>query len=244
MAISYVGGGATSNTTTQNYPATVTAGELLILTLVSKIAPNYPVAPNGWTLLSQDSGGTGSGDGAGAVTVTNYYQIAQGTESAGTFTITTTGVNVFFGRVSNFSKAADKDWDLAYGTGSFTTAASTAWSVATSAVSMAANDFVFAVSGLSLATASCSAQGFSSAGITFGSILERSDSGTSGGNDVRLVLASAAITAGTATQAITYTQTTLNATTGQTTIIRLREVTPAAPTITSARMGASMGFYI
>jgi hypothetical protein len=230
MAISYVSGGSTSNTTTQNYPTTVTAGEILILTLVSKIAPNYPIPPGDWTLWSQDSGGTGSGDGQGAVTVTTYYKIADGTESGGTFTITATGVNSFFGRVSSFSKATNRNWGLANATGSFTTAASTAWSVTTGALSLASGDMVFAVSGLSLATVSCSAQGFSSTGITFGSILERSDSGTSGGNDARLILASAAITAGTATETVTFTQTLSAATTGQTTILRLRELVPGLST--------------
>jgi hypothetical protein len=89
---------------------------------------------------------------------------------------------------------------------------------------MMSGDILMAVSAGNASTPSYSAEAIAAVtGITIGAVSERADSGTSGGDDIRLVIATASITAGAATDDLTYTMTGSAAASGITAIIRIRE---------------------
>jgi hypothetical protein len=88
-----------STTVTANYPATVTAGDFLVMFLYVDHALSV-TTPAGWTLQFSDStsavGGTGQ--------IYTYTKVAVGTEGGGTFSIThaSSGTTGRFGQIVSF----------------------------------------------------------------------------------------------------------------------------------------------
>jgi hypothetical protein len=225
MALAFASVSNGSLTTTQSYPTTVNAGDILVWMCASKYDPNFVIPGSDWILIGRKTGGSGTGDGIGAITISAYYKIATGTEGGTTFTVTATSVNSYYGRVINVTKGSTSTVELSYVAGAYT-GGTTSWSVSMdNTIPLHSGEFIVLGSAVSLATASGSTYSFNSfSGATISSITERADSGTSGGHDSRLILASASVTAGSGTDTLVYNMTTSAISSGATIAVKIKEL--------------------
>ena len=242
MAIAYVDAGTVAAGTTSlsvPYPATVAAGNLLVLAICNKYPTNRPSTPTDWTAPSgnQYSGGAGSaGADTGTVYITYYVKIATGSET-GNVSVTLTSANTCIGRIFRFSKAATATWAYACAGGS-DNSAGTAWSVtAGSDPGVTANDLLIIASAMCGNPMTGSGYGLTQTGVTFGSITERQDSGTNNGDDCSLIVVTVPISSGTGSAAPVFTFTvggTASATAaGASGILRMRELPAQTVTATA-----------
>jgi hypothetical protein len=242
MAISYVSSGVgvahTSAGALLNLvcPASVTANQLLVAAISNKYEASIPATPAGWTLVGRFGGGlgdSGTGAGTGRGNISIYYKIAVGNEGDTTIPVSISpAADVAYGRIFSFSKASDKDWDFGIISGVDESAGNVQWSITTGSWNVKAGDLLIAASFMNVNT-TASSEACAMTGITFGTMTELQDSGSTAGSDIRLVVSSHPITTGDATGTLTYTYTAgasgSLAPAGVTAVLRLREVTPAAP---------------
>lgn len=233
MAIAYKSIGTATATGTGsaifNYPAGISAGDMIVMGVVDKYPPRYPTTFTGFTELTngRGTGGAGaSGTDSGTVVTSTFYRVATGTES-GKGTVTVTSANSSGANVIVFSKtSAQYDWSTPVAVYGVDSTRGTGWvTVMGSAIDVVAGDMVVAVSGVNADAQTYSAELLAMGGITgWGAHTERADTAITGGNDCRLVISHHNATAGTANTAGTFTMTangTLAA--GVTVLVRLRE---------------------
>lgn len=240
MAATYGSGGTASEGTTSvapAYPSNVGAGQLLLLHVVSKYPPNGPATPAGWTLLGQATGGVGApGADSGDVYSTVFWKIADGSEtSAMTVAVTITSGNVARAVIHRINKASalERIIDPVFTTGADDNAADTTNFSATGAagLDLAVDDFVLAFGCANTDAASYTGHAFTATGATFGTVTERSDAGSSLGDDLRILAASGSVTAGSSNATPVYTATaSTGAPTGAVVFVRVR---------TTAKVGAA-----
>ena len=233
MAIAYKSvGTATATGATAaifDYPNGITAGDMIVLGVVSKYPPNGPATFTGFTAPDNSRGTAGAGtagtDG-GTVITASYYRVATGTET-GKGTVLVASGNSAGANVLVFSPTSTQyDWSSPVAGYGVDSTRGTGWvTVMGSAMDIIAGDMVVAVSGVNADAQTYSAENLSMGGITgWGSHTERVDVAITGGNDCRLVMSHHNATAGTANTAGTFTMTasgTLAA--GVTVLVRLRE---------------------
>jgi hypothetical protein len=233
MAIAYKSAGtATATGTTSaifNYPAGITAGDMIVLGVVNKYPPNAPGTLSGYTFPAngQGTGGAGTaGTDGGTVYTTAFYKIASGSES-GAATVTVASGNSAGANVVVYSRTdAGYDWTTPVASNGADSTRGTAWSVtAGSTMDIKAGDMVIVVSGANADAQTYSAESLAMGGISsWTAHTERYDFAVTGGNDTRLVISDHSAAAGTATSAGTFTMTangTLAA--GASVFVRLRE---------------------
>lgn len=241
MAVAFVnvGAAATPGTTplAVPLPASLVVGNLLLLHVVNKYPTNGPATPAGWNAFTnnQGLGGSGaSGVDAGQVYSTVFYREVDGTES-GDVAVTLTSANSSSAAISQYTKAADKVWDIAAVHGAMNTP-STSWSVTGGSVlDLTANDVAVMFSAHNSDSGALSAHALAATGIVMGALTERTDAGSTIGDDIRRWSAGGTVTSGTASAAPVYTATVSasagDAPAGATVFVRLREVDPPpAPT--------------
>src|SRR5690606_19320691 len=113
----YVNSGSPVNGSTSlsvAYPISIVAGNLLVLSIVNKHAPNFPSTPSGWTQLDNSSiVYSASGDAAdtGSVCASVFVKEADGTES-GNLSVTISSGNTARAIISQYSKTHGDYWDL------------------------------------------------------------------------------------------------------------------------------------
>ena len=230
MAIAFHAGGTAAAGTTSCAPGypTVSAGDLIIMEVVSKYPPNNPSTTGGFLepANNRQSGGSGSsGADTGNVTTTLFVKEATGSET-GTETVTVTSGNSVSARMFSYSKDARATWAYALENGS-DNSAGTSWSVTTGTINLAVNDVLLAFSGVNTDLYTFSSEAAAAFGITFAGATERMDATSGQGDDHARVMSEHPITAGSGTVAVTYTMTASGTATdnpaGSTVIIRLRE---------------------
>lgn len=232
------GTGAATGTTslTVIHPATVNAGDLLVLAVGNKYPTNGPATPAGWTLVTngQISGGLGpQGANTGTVYATVFVKVASGTEDGTNLTVTLTSANSSMGRMFRYTNAAGSGWEYAATNGSDNVTGTT-WSATGAAdPGITSGDMLFVVSAINSNrfTGGWESESVSAAGATFTTHTERHDSTTVAGDNMALVVSDHTVTAGTASAAPVFTMTrtgtttaTTNAPTGASVILRIREV--------------------
>lgn len=230
------------------FPAGIQAGDLLLLSIASRLGSTAIDAETGWTLLnsanvatSEGTAGTEGAD-AGGVRVTVFYKIADGTETgnvtvanAGTATLSKTG------SISRYTKPGWATWDLASTTGK-DVAGGTAYSAAMAAdPGIAVGDILFVATALNGDTANWGSQDVTGTGLASALTAERAENLSSGGNDVELVTTehdvTAALTSGVPTFVATGSAGTLE---GASVLVRLRATgTPAFQMAASSDITAS-----
>lgn len=218
------------------YPASIAAGDLLLLFVCNKYPTNGPSTPSGWSTLTdgQGSGGAGaSGIDTGSTYCTVFYRIADGSES-GNVSVTITSGNSAVGVINRYTKAADKDWALAACQGADTAGGSTTYTFTGNVdPGLTAADFVVAAAAINSDTYTYSAQGITATGISaWGTVTERWDAGTTTGQDCKIVVSDHPVTTGTSSEAPVFTMTAsgsaTNSPAGAGVMVRLREVDPPA----------------
>lgn len=232
MAIAFVSAGTASNsagTLSPAYPATVTAGNLLVIICSNKYPTNGPATPSGWIAPSnnQGEGGAGSaGVDSGTMYCTVFVRVADGSES-GSVTLTMASSNAGVARILQYSKTTGT-WGYALVNGA-DNSAGTSWSVTGgSDPGIAGGDFMVVGSAINGNVASFTSQALSATGVTFGTMTERNDAGFTTGDDCAWVITEHEVTSGTSSAAPVYTMTgnttSGNCPAGATVVVRLREV--------------------
>lgn len=232
MAIAFVsaGAGAVGSTSLAvPHPATVTAGNLLVLHVVNKYPNNSPTTPTGWTRQKQTGGGAGAAAAdTGNVYASIYTKVADGSET-GNLTVTITSGNSAMGRMRQYSIEPTSTWLFQAVGGAYDAAAGAAWSVTGDAVlDIVRSDFVIALSAVNTDLYTFSAQVLAATGVSFGTMNERDDSVTGNGDDCAIVVTEHPVLDGKATAAPVYTMTASGTAAsnpaGATVCLRLREL--------------------
>ncbi|HEY7708504.1 MAG TPA: hypothetical protein VIG57_00550, partial [Candidatus Entotheonella sp.] len=223
------GAGATdSGTSTINvsYPASINAGDLLVLMIANKYPNNGPATPSGWSAPAnnQASGGSGAaGSDSGNVYATVFTKEAVGTES-GTLAVSIPSGNSSVGIMISIEKRAGSAWSVA-ATGGSDSTADTTWSVTGSAdPGIQAGDSVFVVSASHRDDRSYSAETLTAAGVTFSTQAEVLESSTTNGDDCELIISSHAVASGSSSAAPVYTMTVGTGAAGASVILRVRQL--------------------
>ena len=232
MAIAFGAAGATSTTATSSctpsYPA-VSAGDYLLLTLVTKYADRTHNTPSGWTALGSVSGGAGT-DGTtdeGQVKLSVYGKQADGTES-GTLTVTVSGgtANVISGRIYSLTKGGGEMWDVV---GSLTASDNTAGTDLVFAYGsdpgITANDWLVTAWAIN-SDAYTHTHALTCSGLSSITTASRGNVAVTSGAHARYGFVTHAIGAGTSSGVATYTNTAsgsaTNAPAGASVLVRLR----------------------
>lgn len=217
--------GSTSIAT--GYPASIAAGDLLVIVATTGATNSEtPGTPSGWT--SQGSYATTDGTfgvDTGPRRVTVFTKEATGSES-GTVAVATTNGNTGRCTMSRFAKTYPSyTWDIS-ATGGFY-GPGTAVSVTGGSLAFAPGDVVVVSNAQRVDSVTQSSQSLTASGITFGTRTNRASTAVTTGNDIRHVIDTyAAITAGTATVAPTWSYTASASCSAAIHFLRLREVPP------------------
>jgi MSHA biogenesis protein MshQ len=204
-------------------PASISAGNILVICLAGREAPDGP--PSGYTLVGTISGGSGvNGADTGTVYATAYIKVAVGGEGAETVNIaggTGTG-----GRMIRYTKTL-ATWDVGGSKGSDNTAG-TAWSVTGDFdEGVASGDWVIGCSAQNTDLYTNSSPSMSQSGVTFGTNQERVETTSALGNDSTVIItehiATAGASAGVPTFTMTASGTAADNPAGATVMVRLRE---------------------
>lgn len=220
--------GTGTTSCTPAYPTGLTAGQMLLMQVVSKYPPNGPATPAGWTLVLEQDGGQGAqGADSGPVRVSLFCKVADGTES-GNETVSVPSGNSVAARISRYTKDAAKVFaaPAAVG-GADADASSTTFQVTGGAdLGLIAGDLIAVFAGMNTDLASYSGQTISATGATFGTFTERIDTPSSQGDDQTHVYCTAPVTAGPSTAAPVFmTTASVGTPTGAAVFVRLREIT-------------------
>ncbi len=238
MTIAFGAAGAVAPGTTSlsiAYPTGITAGQMLVMMICNKYPTNGPTNPGGGWFAppgNQYSGGAGAaGVDTGTVYITCFLKIADGTET-GSVTVTVTAGNACLGVIFRVTKTVGS-WEYVCAGGS-DNSAGTAFSVtAGSDPGVTAGDMIFVGSALNGNTDTATLEAIAQTGVTFGTMVERADSGTNNGDDCSIWVTEHPVNAGTGSAAPVYTATvggTGSATAaGASLFLRLREVVKAPP---------------
>lgn len=266
MAIAFINSGAAAIGTTSlsiPHPTSVVAGRLLVICIGYKTFGALVVTPSGWqsSIVSFGTKGTGIDGGDGVVTF--LWKIAVGGET-GNLTVTVTSGNSCVGRMFQYSKDALKDWQIPILYSGGYEIGATSWNTGSlngpnirfnGQIANVANenlillgDVILGASGINSDGPTFSAQLFTATNTTFGTVTERQDSGTTSGQDCRLVVSEHPVTTSTFDDAlgntIVYSMTASTSGTnfpaGGTLAIILREINPVATTFDPFGM---LGFF-
>jgi hypothetical protein len=210
------------------YPATVTAGNLLIMHVGSADGTITSATPSGWTQL------TGSPFSGGSVFQARiYYKIATGSES-GSISITGTGTKGH-ARIEQYAPAAGETITILSSQAVADTNADTQLSIASGTFSAATNDVISCV-GFSAGDFSLGAYNsfnITTTGFTVGGSTNTRGSGRAGTTVYQWGLQDKAITAGTSGTATNIMQGNCSSVTGITVYLVIRSqasgLTPGYP---------------
>ena len=231
------------------YPASgVNSGDAIYLHTMNKAStgqgtadPPALAAISGWTEVATGVGGTGSaGDDTGKVRVTVHRRDADadGTENGVTLTnLVDNPTNSSYVKCSLFGlRRATAGTTIFHGTSAGgDTSSDTAFSVTVAAdVGITTDDLLVAMAGYDTDTPTSSLGTMSATGATIGTVTERYDRPTTSGNDGRLLMWTAACTAGTSSAAATFGATMSVAATGCGLLMRVLEVMVTATPSTVA----------
>ena len=195
IAFGTAGAASTGGTTSISvaYPSGITAGDLLVLTVVNRPSTSTPSTPTGWTAVTNytQTGGKGSeAADSGIVRSTIFIKEADGTES-GNLSVTISGGTSAFGRMFRYTKGTGTTWSYAATNGSDTDNSNTTWSITGAGdPGITAGDMVIVASAINsdAAASALSSEALSSTGVTYGTATERQDSAISTGNHIRMVV--------------------------------------------------------
>lgn len=234
MTIAWSWAGATADHATAPspaYPASgVAAGDQVLLVVVNKPETSTPDTPSGWTppiLTGTGGSGTQAAD-TGAVRISVFARTATGGEASTTVPVNVPSGNGVVAVLVGLTKTAT-NWLLASGGVGSDTTADTTLTAAASNIAAASGDHLIGIVGLGTDSVNVTASSTTIPGTTIGAWTERVDIGGSAGNDRRMAVYDAAITAGTSTGAGTVTFTLGTSAPGAVALLRLRESSNTPP---------------
>jgi hypothetical protein len=213
----FVAAGAVATGTTSlsvPYPAGIASNDLLVLAITNKYYPDPPFPfPTDWDYQNSVAGGTGApGVDTGNTYTHVFTKVASGSES-GSLSQSMPSSNTSIARMLAYRGGVGETWSVSIPAGAAETTQNTSWSPTFGAtdLDLVPNSKCIAVSGINSNEGTWSAQSLSatnSPSVTFGTMVERSDSGSANGDDIALVITEHPVSSGTnATPSITYSMT-------------------------------------
>lgn len=240
MALAYVSSTVSSATAPAinhviTMPASIAAGDVLVLLVGAKAFSSSILTPAGWQPLGQVTNGTtAQSTDTGSVLMAAYVKEANGTEAGATLSFSVLSSNSVYSAVYRYTKAAGQSFHAAAAFGT-DAAAGASWSVAfTSDPGLTTGDHVI-LGGVwpTDAASTVSASAIAATGATFTGIVAAGDQNPriTTGNDLGGNTNHASVSAGTASGNATWTHTQTNTTNnaGSAVMVRLREVSPGTP---------------
>lgn len=231
MAIAFGASGSAAIGTgslTVPHPATIASGNLLILAIANKYPNDVPSTPAGWTLPdhARHQGGRGApAADRGLATITVFTKQADGTES-GNLSVTITNGDSAVGRMFRYTKMS-ASWLLSACSGSEDSPGDTWDPTMASDPGIEGNDIIIACSAVNGDFSTFSSPTLTAAGATISAGIERSQDGTSLGQDCKIYVAEFSCSAGTGSLPV-YTHTngasTGDTPAGATVLLRIREL--------------------
>jgi fibronectin-binding autotransporter adhesin len=226
-------GTAASGTTscTPGYPTGISAATsklYCIATGRSNTANTAPTMPAGWTSIGSLEGGTGTwGIDLGTRRVQMFVKNTVVGDETGTVTVSLSGTTANTLRASIFRVEVPSGYgiDVSIGTGSDTSNDTAYSAVSTTSLAFAPDDLLVVGTAQNLDTGT-GTSALSATSITFGTVTRRANTAVNNGNDHRHIIASASVTAGTATSAPTHSYTISAAGSGPSLFARMRAVEP------------------
>lgn len=232
MTISYVATGtvvAATGSVSPPYPAGVQANDLAIITCVSgHPSGSIPTTPAGWEPVKQVSGVTGAyASNAGPRALSFFARVLSGGDPVPVINIATGAGSVIGAATLALRRSAGNGWRYSAAIGEVTVAVTGLSAAASEPLTFAPGDFEVLGYALPVSTASISAESIAATGVTFSARTQRANSQISAGNNVRLGIATATVTAGSGS---TLTPPTVGATVSAASIgmvgaLRVREAT-------------------
>ncbi len=229
---------AGSTSVTPVAPATVNAGDLLVLCVVNKYPPNGPSTPTdafggAWAAVTngQASGGNDpDGVDDGHVFSTLYVKTATGTEDSGNVSVTITSGNVTSSNILRYTNTTGA-W-LTAGTNGEDATTDTSWSVTGAQdPGVQAGDIIVTCSGLAtdVALMTETTEVLTQTGIIYGLGNERFDASSGVGDDVGIKISGFYAISGTSSDVPTFVATlTSGSSAGSTAFVRIRQDSAAA----------------
>ena len=226
---------AAAGTITPGLPASFAAGDLHVLQVMTRgTTPATINTPANWIALpgGETTGGAGTeGIDSGQVRVKVFYRVAVAGDTAPSVTFGTTP-SVAMGYVSGYTKGAWEEWSIHGAFGADTTGSTTSYSPAIGqTISIKGGDWIGAFTGLNNDSGTLTSRSISVTGATVGAATGRiSKAATTIGNNGSIDISNTAVSAGTATAAVSYSFVQSAAATnnaGATIIYRLRTGGPS-----------------
>lgn len=213
------------------YPASIVAGDGLVVMVGTKPFGATITTPAGYTALGTiTNGSTVVGLDTGSVKCAGFFKQAVGTESGTSLTVSIATADSSWAVICRYTKDPTRIWQVATATGTDTTA-STSWSVPFSSNPGIANGDYIVLGGVTSTDLAVTWSTFALAatGATIATPTPRQNPRITTGNDLGGNVASTNCTAGTASAVPTWTSILSVATNqaGSAVLVRLREAIPA-----------------
>lgn len=230
MALAYVDKGTLAAGTTSVAPTyqTITAGNLVVLVVTGKYPSNFPSTPSGFTHVNTASSNLGEAAGAdaGDVWASVYTKIGTGGES-GTQSVTITSGNSALGQIFQVSCAGGQTFQIASAVGRDTADDSSMSITFDSDPGVTSGDLILLATAGNSDSGGVSSLSLSQTGITYGAITQRELTGTTQGDDHRIIVHTVPVNSGTSSAAPVWSFTYgINATFCGV-FVRIREVSAA-----------------
>jgi hypothetical protein len=214
MAIAFGAAGTFSGGTTSlslAFPAGIASGHLLVMLVGNKYEGQAPVTPAGWSFQGTVFGGhgpNGPGSDVGMTRATAFTKVADGTES-GTQAVSIPSGNSSAGRILRYTKdIPGREWRVGSASAPQNDANSLTWiATMTNNPPILADDLVIAFSVDNSDGFTWASQSLAATGCTFGAMVERTDNGSTQGDDLRCISTDHPCTAGPSTAPPVYTAT-------------------------------------
>jgi hypothetical protein len=231
MSIALASIGATSDGTTSlstDYPASISAGNLLLHFVASKFNDSSHSTPGSFTLLDTETAGVGAefGSDSGTIVASLFSLIASGSESGSVSTTVTNG-NSSQGFIARLTRSGGSGFLLASTTARWVTDNTQTIAVTfDDAIDFAPGDYVAAFVGLNTnSPTGLGSLSFTASGITFGTAAQQRWTSTGTGGDSSVAMVDAIVSSGTGSVVPSFSA--LKATSAQgegpVILVRLRE---------------------
>lgn len=245
MAVTYQSAGTVSygSPIVPSYPASIAAGDLLILAVGLKTGVATVTTPEGWLALGDLVGTTGTaGADTGPTRIYLFAKVANGVEDlTGSLSLAGTW-NSPWAQIYRFSNATGF-WDLEFASGEDATGDATWSATMSTSTDIASGDFVLAASvDPTDVTHTYSAATVTATGATFGSSTIVAQPRSTNGLDIGGFIFTQEVTAGSSSSAAVVSASISGTVTnayGPTALVRVREVAEIDQPTNDARLAAT-----
>lgn len=209
MAVAFGSIGATSDGTTSlatDYPASISADDLLLYFAASKFAGSSHSVPTGFALLDSETGGVGGEvSDSGLVVASAFRKTATGSES-GTESCTITSGNVAQGLIARLTRSGGVGWVVDSSRANWSTDNTNPLNVTfADAIPLAVDDYILVFTGLNTNNVtSMTTVSLTASGATISAVTQRALTVTSTGADMMVYLAEFVVTAGSSSSAANF----------------------------------------